>query len=41
MTKSDHGKVVSIDGPVIGIKGLKYQKIGDLVKIGFSKLTGR
>ncbi|MHA1109719.1 MAG: V-type ATP synthase subunit A [Promethearchaeota archaeon] len=40
MSKSDHGKVVSIDGPVIGIKGLKYQKIGDLVKIGTSKLTG-
>ncbi len=40
MSKSDHGEVVSIDGPVIGITGLKYQKIGDLVKIGFNKLTG-
>jgi V/A-type H+-transporting ATPase subunit A len=40
MTKADQGIVTSIDGPVIGIKGLKYQKIGDLVKIGDSKLTG-
>ena len=40
MSKSDHGIVVSIDGPVIGIKGLKYQKIGDLVHIGNSKLLG-
>lgn len=40
MNKTDHGLIVSIDGPVIGIKGLKYQKIGDLVKIGYNKLTG-
>jgi V/A-type H+-transporting ATPase subunit A len=40
MTKADQGIISSIDGPVIGIKGLKYQKIGDLVKIGNSKLTG-
>ncbi|MBN2155422.1 MAG: V-type ATP synthase subunit A [Candidatus Lokiarchaeota archaeon] len=38
--QSDQGFILSIDGPVIGIKGLKYQKIGDLVKIGHSKLTG-
>ncbi len=40
MGKADHGKVISIDGPVIGITGLKNQKIGDLVKIGHSGLIG-
>jgi len=40
MSKSDKGTIVSIDGPVIGIKGLKHQQIGDLVKIGDSELIG-
>ncbi|MHA1820415.1 MAG: V-type ATP synthase subunit A [Promethearchaeota archaeon] len=34
------GKIISIDGPVIGCVGLRGQKIGDLVKIGHKKLIG-
>ena len=34
------GKIISIDGPIIGINGLETQKIGDLIKIGEKKLIG-
>jgi V/A-type H+-transporting ATPase subunit A len=38
--KAKLGKIVSIDGPVIGIQGLENHKIGDLVKIGEKRLLG-
>lgn len=37
---ANFGIICSIDGPVIGIEGLKNQKIGDLVKIGNKRLVG-
>ena len=37
---ANFGIICSIDGPVIGIEGLKNQKIGDLVKIGIKRLVG-
>lgn len=34
------GKIVGIDGPVIGIEGLRKQKVGDLVYLGENRLVG-
>ncbi|MHA1730072.1 MAG: V-type ATP synthase subunit A [Promethearchaeota archaeon] len=38
--KENAGKIVTIDGPVIGIEGFIGHKIGDLVKIGHKMMTG-
>lgn len=42
VTTEDHnrGRIVSIDGPVIKVRGLKKAHVGDLVKIGHKRLTG-
>ncbi|MCP4761680.1 MAG: V-type ATP synthase subunit A [archaeon] len=39
-SKKSIGKIISIDGPVVGIAGLIGPKVGDIVKIGNKRLVG-
>ena len=36
----NEGKILSIDGPVIGIGGLYGQKVGDIIKLGHKNMVG-